>query len=765
MKPTLTELPGRLNLTWEEDVKIAISVSRCREHKDGRVTGEIQVASTAQEPPAHLHRAQFNFSSSAARAALAKSMKAQAPDVDWTEILEQLAFYTLEWLRQGEPTEEIWTTEEIQPPEYLLYPIMPSNQPTLIYGDGGVGKSLLALMFSLVIELPWHDNPFRLRTLERTTNVLYLDWETDRQETAWRLKCLQRGLGLPDIWINYRRCTLPLADDIEGIRKALSGSNVIVVDSVGAACGGDLNSAEVAIRFFGALRQLDVTSLLISHISKDQLSKKKTAYGCYSEDTEVLTQKGWKLHNEITDSDLICAYDTDARIPTLRWERPLYKWEYDYEGEMMHIQTPSTDILVTPNHRLLIKEGSRHMNFIPASDCPDRYSIQHAAPLRKRTSHRGRRHETFQLEKGSRHLSMAAWLKFLGYYLSEGGVNSSNNLIQLHQTKGPILDDMRDNLSKLGFAFSDKIAKRKEGRKEKHTLTLRVQCGEKECRRKCYQDRKWFTRSHHTLSKWLLANCGRDIYSKHIPDFVWKLDRGHLDILLRALLAGDGSHINGSNYRYYSSSKRLAGDVQQLAIILGHSTIAYQRMRPGSSHLSYEVGIGEQKQLHITPKHIHKEPYTGKVYCLTVPGGAYVTRRSGKTAIQGNSVYFKNFSRSVWEMRREQEVGEDEIKIGMFHRKANMSKLHDPLGFRISFEDGKTKVVSEDVKTIGAFIDQAPLKTRIEDLLLGEGKMTAKEISEELEVPLTIIRSTLTRMLRSGSVVKLGEHQWGCSEK
>ena len=54
-------------------------------------------------------------------------------------------------------------------------------------------------------------------------------------------------------------------------------------------------------------------------------------YGCLSEDTEVLTQQGFKQFHKITNDDKIRVYDIKARI--YKWETPqrwsVYKTEQD----------------------------------------------------------------------------------------------------------------------------------------------------------------------------------------------------------------------------------------------------------------------------------------------------------------------------------------------------------------------------------------------------------------------------------------------------
>ena len=86
-------------------------------------------------------------------------------------------------------------------------------------------------------------------------------------------------------------------------------------------------------------------------------------YGCLSEDTEVLTQQGFKQFHKITNDDKIRVYDIKARI--YKWETPqrwsVYKTEQD---TCYRIKSDSTDQLVSRNHRCLVeREGKLVFEF------------------------------------------------------------------------------------------------------------------------------------------------------------------------------------------------------------------------------------------------------------------------------------------------------------------------------------------------------------------------------------------------------------------
>lgn len=278
--PQIKENLSSYQFLWPEE-EISIEVSRLKLHSDGRLTGQLLIETTATGVAPHLHQALFNFTSSTARVTLGRILKSRYKEVDWEEALEQVCVHTLKNERRGAPVVELDPTKDIPPPSWLLYPLLPLNQPTMIFGEGGSGKSLVALLISIIVILSWYDNPFQLRPTKKSITVLWLDYEADQEQTEWRLKAMLKGLGLEYATIMYRRCDTPLADDIDQIKEHIvkTGANLLVVDSVGAACGGDPGKADIAIPFMNGVRKLNLTSLLLTHTSKDMLTKIKSAFG------------------------------------------------------------------------------------------------------------------------------------------------------------------------------------------------------------------------------------------------------------------------------------------------------------------------------------------------------------------------------------------------------------------------------------------------------------------------------------------------------
>ncbi len=89
-------------------------------------------------------------------------------------------------------------------------------------------------------------------------------------------------------------------------------------------------------------------------------------YGCLSEDSEVLTQRGYRHFNKLTQYDKIAIYDVKKDI--YKWERPqgwsIYKVHKD---TAYRIKSDYTDQIVSRNHRCLVKRDGK-LVFIRAEE-------------------------------------------------------------------------------------------------------------------------------------------------------------------------------------------------------------------------------------------------------------------------------------------------------------------------------------------------------------------------------------------------------------
>ena len=203
------------------------------------------------------------------------------PDIPWERMLEVVRSDVRAVQRAGAPSVRLDRVVD-EPVRWLVDGIAPADEPTLLYGDGGAGKSTVAAALALVVATGRRLGPFRLVGPARP--VLVCDWESTAQEWARRIGALCRavGHGRPPT-MHHRSEAAPLTDVAEGLRALVrrEGIGLVVVDSLMAAVGGPI-TPETTSPFYNALRGLGVTVLLVHHLTKAEAGRESgppRAYG------------------------------------------------------------------------------------------------------------------------------------------------------------------------------------------------------------------------------------------------------------------------------------------------------------------------------------------------------------------------------------------------------------------------------------------------------------------------------------------------------
>ena len=75
-------------------------------------------------------------------------------------------------------------------------------------------------------------------------------------------------------------------------------------------------------------------------------------FGCYDDQTEVLTKSGWKYFVDIVDIDELAYLDPIDH--SMKYSTPSALVSLPYDGLMYSITTQSLNLVVTPNHKMLV---------------------------------------------------------------------------------------------------------------------------------------------------------------------------------------------------------------------------------------------------------------------------------------------------------------------------------------------------------------------------------------------------------------------------
>ena len=246
--------------------------------KPGKIEADILVIRASTKIP---YSTRQNLQSSSSREGFVRQLSrhygedAQA----WSRLVDAAYREVQATQRDDDPSE--WALAPV--PEsgaYLVKPIVADDGLTVLFGMGGVGKSYLTALLSIVTATGTEILGLKTNT---PGPVIYVDYEASRKRLRRRLRALLRGLGMnPDLSedalpIHYwAGAGSPLVNKVHALRKKYnqSGARLLVVDSVAKACGDDLNKQEIVSAYTNAIDRIGATSSLsLAHITKDEKDK------------------------------------------------------------------------------------------------------------------------------------------------------------------------------------------------------------------------------------------------------------------------------------------------------------------------------------------------------------------------------------------------------------------------------------------------------------------------------------------------------------
>jgi hypothetical protein len=211
--------------------------------------------------------ADFNLSSAQARATRAKLLaeRSESYDLDWPGFVEELCVRTIAAERQGTPAKLLHTFRRRDPDEDETYDVHGwpwlRDEPMITFADGGGLKTYL-LDYGLGL------------LSQRGVRVGLVDWELSGERHVDRLARLFPE-PLPEI--HYIRCDRPLTAEVDRVQREVRRLDLDYVgfDSAGFGTNGAPESAEEALAYFRAVRQIGVGSHHLAHVNKSETSEQK----------------------------------------------------------------------------------------------------------------------------------------------------------------------------------------------------------------------------------------------------------------------------------------------------------------------------------------------------------------------------------------------------------------------------------------------------------------------------------------------------------
>lgn len=330
-------------------------------------------------------------------------------------------------------------------------------------------------------------------------------------------------------------------------------------------------------------------------------------HGCYDGETDVLTEDGWKPWSEVTMSD---RFATRTEAGTLEYHHPVCLIRYHHRGRMYRVESQQVDLLVTPDHKMLV--------------CPT-------------TTRQGRARKSFMLIpaetlglRSHAYIKTASWisgddstpedvLALLGFTIGDGSTRDGSKVeFNLRRTRKRTWLDER--LGKLGWAHGTY--------KQKQYVIVPPE--HQELFRACYDENR-----EKQIPPGLLTRCSS----------------AGLRALYEGLLESDG-HRGRTGDSFDTTSPTLPGQIQQLCLHLGLAAnvcYTYEGARRKGSFGQKPLTRMSIVTRSLTPevnrvktaraRSYWVENWEGDVYCAEVPNHTVYVRRNGRPVWSGNSVF------------------------------------------------------------------------------------------------------------------------------
>lgn len=365
---------------------------------------------------------------------------------------------------------------------------------------------------------------------------------------------------------------------------------------------------------------------------------------CYSSDTEVLTDSGWKKFPDLASTDLIMSINPETKevgfVPFVR------SVSYQYDGEMIHFHARNFDLLVTPDHNMLYSTRKLHgeLREASASELIGKFAFMLPRAV-------GEWNGNVEIATPGG-MSLETYVKLWAWFLSEGSIRTN-------KISRKLLDGRT-------ISYDIKIAQ-----KDPETIIKSLV----EIRDRLNKGFDAVYLSDQEIGKDLAVFEGVRSYEKYIPSKIKNLPPALLGVFLDTYVEGDGTNYNGE-YRHassysvrserviYTSSRKMADDLCEIIVKAGFIPsvrITYtkgmdKQHRNGVYTTKtdiYTISILTSKFKYFFKdnraggmggdlKRAHKESYSGMVYDVELEKWHHLlVKRNGKVSWSGNC-------RGVW---------------------------------------------------------------------------------------------------------------------
>lgn len=338
---------------------------------------------------------------------------------------------------------------------------------------------------------------------------------------------------------------------------------------------------------------------------------------CFDEETEILTPTGWKKHQELLPGQKVMTLNRDTGYLEYNTVEQVHRYT-DYK-ELLHCSGKSYDFMVTPEHGLWTcsgLSGSGRANPYKeetAKEAEGKLRIMRCSGLMSP--------DAPGLPLNDAQIGFLAWLMAEGSLSCDG--KGAINSIRIAQSDAPdgrlrALLECVDG-SGLNWTMSRRyIAGVEEKCKDGTSVTHN------------YNAYRVTIDQAREAAAWITQYLSSE---KDVHGALWGMNSQQAAVFIRNYMRADGHVYRSDTGQLATTRKSYADLLHGLLVKAGmRGTLSYRESKG-----QYTISVTKRTEVTVKKERWSRVPYSGVVWCVSVPNGTLVVRRRGKHLITLNT--------------------------------------------------------------------------------------------------------------------------------
>ena len=328
----------------------------------------------------------------------------------------------------------------------------------------------------------------------------------------------------------------------------------------------------------------------------------RVGFQCLSEDTEILTQKGWKTYKEIRKGDIIKTFNIEKGIIEDKKVQSVFKRKY--KGMMYNLKNRIQDQLISPRHKVVRKKFNTNKYVLEPIEKILKLKSPFIIPVAANNSNK-------DINISDEQIKLMAWI------IGEGSVERPN----------------KNYRSCYRISIYQSAIKNKKNYEEIKKLLKHFKLKYSEYTQKGMgnpvQRLRLNAESSKKIHKWFENKKTVDFIPQILLNMSQRQSRLFLETYMKAA--------SFENCKIVTSNIEILNGLQSIASNAGYGSTVHIRKPTIGTKPIYVLRLIKHNDTYINT--VKKVDYSGIIWCPNTENGTVIARRNGKVFITGNTPF------------------------------------------------------------------------------------------------------------------------------